>query len=54
MDLQTAKERVKELTRIINEHDYKYYVLAQPEISDYDYDMLMEELIRLEQKFPEL
>lgn len=54
MDLQTATSRVKELTRLIREHDYKYYVLAQPTISDYEYDMMMEELMALEKRFPQL
>ncbi len=54
MDLKQARERVKELTQKINHHDYLYYVKAQPEISDYDYDMLMKELINLEKEFPEL
>ncbi|MFO7977098.1 MAG: NAD-dependent DNA ligase LigA [Bacteroidales bacterium] len=54
MDLQTASRRIKELTREINQHDYNYYVLAQPRISDYEYDMLMKELTDLEQEFPQL
>lgn len=52
MNVQQAKERVQELTRLLNEHNYRYYVLAQPSISDYEYDMLLEELIKLEQEFP--
>ena len=54
MDFKAAKSRIKELTFIINKHDYNYYVLAKPIISDYDYDMLMEELVGLEKQFPEL
>ena len=50
---QEAKKRIDYLREIIAEHDYKYYVLAQPEISDYEYDMLMKELIELEKQFPE-
>jgi DNA ligase (NAD+) len=49
-----AQQRIAELTRLINEYNYQYYVLAQPQISDYDFDMLLEELIMLESMFPEL
>jgi DNA ligase (NAD+) len=54
MDRSVAKERIEELSRLINEHNHQYYVLAQARISDYDYDMLMEELIGLENRFPDL
>ncbi|MEE4176246.1 MAG: NAD-dependent DNA ligase LigA [Bacteroides sp.] len=54
MNLQQARERVSELTSLLNDHNYRYYVQAQPSISDYEYDMLMEELIKLETSFPEL
>jgi DNA ligase (NAD+) len=54
MHQSEASQRIRELTQLINHHDYKYYVLDQPEISDYEYDMLMKELIDLEKQFPEL
>ncbi len=54
MEKQEAKKRVEQLTKAINEHNYRYYVLADPEISDYKYDMLMEELQKLEKEHPEL
>lgn len=54
MELHDARNRVNELTRLINKHNYQYYVLDQPLISDYDFDMLLQELITLEQKYPEL
>lgn len=54
MELQDARNRVNELTRLINQHNHQYYVLDQPVISDYDYDMLLQELITLERQFPEL
>ncbi len=54
MDFDSAKKRVEELTGILNKHNYNYYVLAEPTISDYEYDKLMEELIDIESKFPEL
>jgi DNA ligase (NAD+) len=53
MDQNIAKARIQELTDQINEHNYRYYVLARPVITDYDFDMLLEELGRLEKEFPE-
>lgn len=47
-------KRMEELKDTINHHNYKYYVLDEPEISDYEYDMMMRELIKLEQEHPEL
>ncbi len=49
-----AAERIAELTALINEHNYKYYVQAEPVISDFEFDQLLEELIRLEKLYPEL
>lgn len=49
-----AKQRIAELEQAINEHDYKYYVLAQPTISDKEYDVLMKELEEIEAQFPDL
>lgn len=46
-------ERIQELRKRINRYDYEYYVLANPSISDYEYDQLMKELEALEQKHPE-
>lgn len=46
--------RVEELRREIRRHEYLYYVLAQPEISDLEFDRLMAELSRLEAEHPEL
>jgi DNA ligase (NAD+) len=48
------KERVNYLKDEINKHNYNYYVLDNPTISDYEYDMLFKELKELELKFPEL
>ncbi len=47
------KEHEK-LCREIREHDYRYYVLADPVISDREYDLLMERLLRLEKQYPGL
>jgi len=46
-------ERIKELTHQLNQHNYNYYVLDNPIISDYQFDKLMQELIYLEKKYPE-
>lgn len=48
------RKRVEALREKLREHDYRYYVLAKPVISDEEYDRLMEELIRLEREYPEL
>ncbi|HZS02141.1 MAG TPA: NAD-dependent DNA ligase LigA [Chloroflexota bacterium] len=53
-DTLTARERVEELRRQIDYHNYRYYVLDEPEISDAEYDRLMQELRRLEAEHPEL
>ena len=47
-------QRVKELREQINHHNYLYYVLDSPEISDAFYDRLFDELLELEKKYPEL
>ncbi len=46
--------RIKDLREQIGRHNRKYYIDAQPEISDREYDLLMEELIRFEHEFPDL
>lgn len=45
--------RIKELRELLNKHNYNYYVLAQPEISDFEFDALMKELQALENAHPE-
>jgi DNA ligase (NAD+) len=54
MDVQQAKARIEELTSIIEQHNYNYYVLNAPTICDYEFDKLMAELIELEKQFPHL
>lgn len=49
-----AKKRIEALRKEINEHNRRYYVLHQPVISDFEYDLLMNELVTLEKMFPEL
>ncbi len=53
MDKETARKRIEELRKLINYHNYRYYVLDDPVISDAEYDNLVEELRRLEEQFPE-
>lgn len=48
-----AKQRIEALSKEIEEHNYRYYQLAEPVISDFEFDQLLEELIRLEKQFPE-
>ena len=53
-DLKKAARRVDELRELVRRHDYRYYVLTDSEISDYEYDQLFSELKELEEKFPGL
>ena len=48
------KERVQELTRILTEANYRYYVLDDPQLPDFEYDRLLRELEDLEKAHPEL
>lgn len=50
---QDAKARIDELRKALDKHNYNYYVLNAPEISDYEFDMMMNELIALEKAHPE-
>lgn len=50
---QEIKNKIKKLIELIRRHDYLYYVLSQPEISDKEYDNLMKQLRELEEKYPE-
>src|SRR6476646_7542007 len=47
-------EQIENLRGQIREHEYRYYVLDQPTISDYEFDQLMRELKAIEQEHPEL
>lgn len=51
---EQARERVRQLREQIAYHDYRYYVLDAPEISDAEYDALMRELKELEARYPQL
>lgn len=54
MDRGTAAKRIKELHNLLNQYNYEYYVLDNPSVPDAEYDRLMNELIEIEQKFPDL
>ncbi len=53
MSEQEAKKRIEQLTRELQQHNYNYYVLANPTISDYDFDQLLKELELLEKQYPQ-
>lgn len=54
MTPEQAQERIETLTSALNKHNHLYYVLDQPAISDFEFDQLLDELIRLENQFPQL
>ena len=49
-----AKERILELTKLLNDANYRYYVLDDPTMPDFEYDHLLRELEELEAKHPDL
>lgn len=53
MKQSEAKVRIEKLRKEIEEHNHRYYVLNQPLISDFEYDILLNQLDTLEKKFPE-
>jgi len=53
MSLFEIKERIESIVKELNEHNYSYYVLAQPTLSDFEYDKKLEELAKLEKEYPE-
>ncbi len=54
MPEKAIRERVEKLREEIRYHEYRYYVLDAPEISDAEFDQLMRELEKLEAEYPEL
>lgn len=50
---KSAQNRIEELRKELDEHNYRYYVLAEPSISDFEFDQKLEELIKLEKEHPE-
>ena len=51
--MKTAKEQIEQLRSQLHDHNYNYYVLSQPKISDFEFDALMHQLIELEKEHPE-
>lgn len=54
MNKEQAEKRIAELSRELMQHNYRYYVLNEPSVSDYTYDEEMRELRKLESEYPEL
>lgn len=54
MEMQQAQKRAQELREQLNYHSHQYYVLDDPQISDFEYDRMLRELETLEAKHPEL
>ena len=54
MDPIQASSRIRELTEALSEHNYRYYILDDPTISDSAYDLLLRELDQLETQHPDL
>ena len=50
----SAKDRIKEITELLEKYNYEYYVLDNPSVPDSEYDRLMQELIKLEKENPDL
>ncbi|MCK4630417.1 MAG: NAD-dependent DNA ligase LigA, partial [Bacteroidales bacterium] len=53
MNIKEAGERIIRLRKELNRHNHNYYVLSHPEISDFEYDMMLNDLIELEKRFPD-
>lgn len=54
MDKKEAEKEIGRLSKLIEEHNYNYYALSKPVISDFEFDKLLEQLIKLEKEFPDL
>ncbi len=53
MTKEQAQQRIATLSEELERHNYNYYILAKPTISDYEFDMMLEELAQLEREYPE-
>ncbi|MEC0697378.1 NAD-dependent DNA ligase LigA [Bacillus atrophaeus] len=54
MDKEAAKRRAEDLRSTINKYSYEYYTLDEPSVPDSEYDKLMQELLALEEEYPDL
>ncbi|MBS4209575.1 NAD-dependent DNA ligase LigA [Bacillus sp. FJAT-50079] len=52
--MNEVEKQLKELHNVLNKYNYEYYVLDQPSVPDAEYDRLMQQLVELETKYPEL
>ena len=52
MNREEAKARIEKLSAELHRHNFLYYQESAPEISDREFDLMLEELIQLEKKFP--
>ncbi|TKC14798.1 NAD-dependent DNA ligase LigA [Robertmurraya kyonggiensis] len=53
MDLLAAEKEIQQLHQLLNKYNYEYHVLDQPSVQDAEYDKLMQQLIQLEEQFPQ-
>ncbi|MDO9256827.1 MAG: NAD-dependent DNA ligase LigA [Bacteroidales bacterium] len=53
MNKEEAQIQINQLVKELNDHNYRYYVLAEPVVSDFEFDMLLEKLTTLEKEYPE-
>ncbi|MBO4402934.1 MAG: NAD-dependent DNA ligase LigA, partial [Bacteroidales bacterium] len=51
--MESVEQKIKELTAALHAHNYRYYVLDQPTISDYEFDLMLKELQELERAYPQ-
>jgi len=51
---ETARKRHQQLSQQLHDHNYRYHTLDQPTISDAEYDQLMQQLLKIEEQYPEL
>ena len=51
--MKTPKELIDKLRADLHEHNYKYYILSQPDVSDFEFDSMMKQLTDLENQYPE-
>jgi len=54
MNWAEAKDKIEQLSKELEQHNHNYYVLSNPIVSDYNFDMMMKELQALEEQFPDL
>lgn len=53
MTKNQIQQKIEELRKLINKCDYEYYILNQPSVSDFEYDLLYKQLLKLEEENPE-